>query len=129
MFRECFALTSIEIPNSVVAIEMYAFCDCTSLSSVLLSKNIQYLDYESFIGCSALKSIVIPESLVQIGGSSKYPILFDCNTNHGVFLDCNNLKTIYYKGSQSKWLEIKKAKNWKEGLSEDCKILCEYKGQ
>ncbi|MBR5697540.1 MAG: leucine-rich repeat domain-containing protein [Prevotella sp.] len=65
-FRES-AITSIEIPNSVKDIGVYAFEDCSSLTSVDLPKGLTSINNSTFRLCSALTSIGIPEGVTKIG--------------------------------------------------------------
>lgn len=50
-------LTSIEIPNSVTTIGVWAFRGCTGLTSIEIPKNITSLG-SAFVGCTNLKSII-----------------------------------------------------------------------
>ena len=53
-------LTSVEIPESVTAIERFAFDSCEDLESVVVRSAVQYVDSSAFLGCKSLKSITIP---------------------------------------------------------------------
>ena len=69
-FRYCIALTSITIPDSVTEIGFNAFQFCTGLQSVILGKNITSINSNAFSQCSALSGITIPANVAQIGDSA-----------------------------------------------------------
>lgn len=66
-FNGCYALNSIEIPNSVTSIGSWAFSGCYSLSSIEIPSSITSIDSEAFSGCSSLSSIKLSEGLETIG--------------------------------------------------------------
>ncbi len=74
-------ITSIVIPDSVVAFEQYAFYNCTSLGSVTLPSGITELPQEAFVNCKSLKAIVLPDKVKSISTS--------------VFANCNVLASVY----------------------------------
>ena len=63
----CDNLTSVTIPNSVIAIGYEAFSDCDNLTSVVVSANIREIRGRAFENCSALSTIVLPDHVIQIG--------------------------------------------------------------
>ena len=67
-FRNCTALTSINIPGTVVTISG-GFEGCTSLSNVTLNSGTKYIVNSVFQGCSSLTSITLPNGLIYIGES------------------------------------------------------------
>lgn len=75
-------LTNIEIPDSVQEIGAYAFSNCTDLEEIILPENIEYIEQSAFRN-SGLTSVVVPEKVRNL---------------HGVFLQCENLKTAVVKG-------------------------------
>lgn len=72
-------LTSIVIPDSVIAISDQAFDGCTNLTNIELGNPAFYGD-AVFQNCTSLTNIVIPKGTLSIG--------------HSVFANCTNLKTI-----------------------------------
>ena len=56
-------IDSIQIPNSVSAINFYAFSNCKNLTSVVLPDGLKYIDFSVFSDCAALKAISIPETV------------------------------------------------------------------
>jgi hypothetical protein len=66
MGEHCEALTSIEIPNTVVSIGDEAFYGCNSLTNVTIPYGVKYIGKGAF-GSSKLTSIDIPSSVEYIG--------------------------------------------------------------
>ena len=69
-FAGCSSLTSIEIPNSVTSIGISAFEGCSSLTSIEIPNSVTSIDSHAFKGCSSLTSIEIPNSVTSIGISA-----------------------------------------------------------
>ncbi len=53
-------LTSIVVPDTVVAIGAGAFSECAALKSLALPAGIGRLDNSVFVGCTALESVIAP---------------------------------------------------------------------
>ena len=83
--KNCTSLTYIRIPASVTTIEYEAF-QGTSITSISLPDGLTLIDSETFSNCTQLTSITIPASVTEI--------------KYNAFLNCNNLTTINYKGSE-----------------------------
>jgi len=75
-------MTSISIPNSVIAIGMGAFYGCENLASITLPDGLEEIPGGAFAGCSSLTSITIPANVESI-----YP---------SAFADCTSLTTITF---------------------------------
>lgn len=62
-------LDYINIPDSVVSIDMYAFCSCLDLTTVNIGKysRLESIRPYAFIGCKSLKCINLPFGLEEIG--------------------------------------------------------------
>ena len=81
-FYNCAELKSVQLPQTVMAIEETAFGQCTSLSSIKLSNELRNIGPQAFSGCTALVSITIPDSVEQI--------------EQRTFCDCTALKSVTF---------------------------------
>ena len=90
----------IELPESVVKIESYAFENCANLSTVILPDGLEIIDGGAFKGCFGLAEIKIPDSVTKIGDyafagcSSLANIEMPDSVTEigdGVFMDCSSL--------------------------------------
>lgn len=79
-FACCDGLVSIDLPDSVTSIGMYAFLGCKNLENITLSNNLKTIDEGAFMVCEALKEIVIPDRVVSIGEAA--------------FLGCSSLESV-----------------------------------
>ncbi len=68
-------MTSIDIPNGVISIGIFAFSNCTSLISVRIPNSVTIIRYEAFCHCSSLRSIHVPNTVTNI----EYQGFGDCN--------------------------------------------------
>lgn len=66
-FYDNAAITSVDMPDSVVTIADYAFGKCRQLSSITMSGKLQTIGYRAFEYVEKLKSISIPDSVSEIG--------------------------------------------------------------
>ena len=64
------SITSIDIPNTVRTIGMYAFAMCANLTSANLPTGLTTINSSLFLNCSKLTSINIPEKVKTIGSSA-----------------------------------------------------------
>ena len=81
LFRNCYNLTSVTIPDNVTTIGDYAFRDCSSLTSVVIPDSVTTIGEYAFRDCSSLTSVVIPDSVTTIGDAA--------------FLECTSLTSVY----------------------------------
>ncbi len=104
-------LKSVVIPDSVTKIGHATFRDCTALSSVQLSQNLTKILGGAFEGCTALESIILPDSLEYIG----YAAWKGCTSLRSVqcssrlkfidgcaFEDCTALQSIVFPNTLKK---------------------------
>ena len=98
----------------VVSIGDYAFMGCTNLVDIKIPNTVIAIRDCAFADCSKLTSIEIPNSVIEL--------------HDEVFGGCSCLETIYYRGSESDWNAIKKAKGWADGIPKNCKVIYNYKG-
>ena len=92
-FRTVDFITSISLPDSIVAIGESAFYNCENLASINIPNTVTSIPN----GCleySKLTSLYIPKSITSIGDFA--------------FEFCYSLKTLYYEGSETEWNNISK---------------------
>lgn len=79
-FYGCSNLTSVTIPNSVVTIGDQAFGLCSGLASVTIGESVETIGSEAFFFCTSLVSVTIPASVTTIGSDAFcYMYLDRCN--------------------------------------------------
>ena len=66
-FYECWAVTSVTMPDNIVNIGDYAFYCCSGLTSVTIPDSVTSIGDSAFEGCSGLTSVTIPDSVASIG--------------------------------------------------------------
>ncbi len=67
-FYDNYNLKSIDLSKTqVTSLSSYAFLDCNSLESVVLPRTLSSIGNNAFQGCTALNSITLPDSLSTIG--------------------------------------------------------------
>ena len=66
-FEECSGLTSITIPDNVTSIGDKTFSSCSNLESITLPSGIKYIGEELFCGCTRLSQLTIPSGVTLIG--------------------------------------------------------------
>ena len=66
-FRDCVALTEVDIPSAVRTVGKRAFADCTRLEAVRAESGLERIGAFAFAGCDRLKSITVPNTLKHIG--------------------------------------------------------------
>ena len=104
-FENCKKITSVQIPNSVTAVNGNAFMNCISLYLQPLPNELTFLGSSAFNGCSSLSSIIIPKGINTIyastfKGCSTLPsiIIPDAVTriDESAFANCTSLKSITF---------------------------------
>ena len=66
-FYNVSGITSIEMPDTIVEIDTYAFARMPDLKSIKLSNKLSYLDDYAFYQCTALETIELPNTLEHVG--------------------------------------------------------------
>ncbi len=77
--------TVYTIPDSVTAVDSYAFTNCTNLRSITLPTDLTTIGKQAFSGCSGLTSMTFRQKVGTLGESA--------------FSGCSSLKTITFEGS------------------------------
>lgn len=98
-FAGCKGLSAITIPDSVKKISTHCFEGCTGLTKVVLPNGLKTIDEYVFKDCTGLEEIVIPDSVTKIA--------------KGAFSGCSSL---------SKVVLSRKLKTICEKAFEKCKI-------
>ena len=69
-------MTRVDLPNTVVELEPYAFCNCAKLTTINLPESITKIHENVFDGCEALANVgttggvKFPTNLVKLGSAS-----------------------------------------------------------
>ena len=80
MFYQCPNVVSVDMPNSVTSIGVYAFSNCSSLTSITIPNDVTSIGKGAFFNCSSLSSVTIPDSVTSFG--------------NGAFQSCSNLTSV-----------------------------------
>lgn len=132
---------SVTIPDSVTAIDHYAFMNCSSLENVTIHDKVTYIGAEAFSG-TAIKNIKLPTGLtyLSIGAFKDCPIeevvipdsvevinsaFWGCSELRSVtigrnaaeiktlaFYGCKKLTDLIFDGTVEEWNKIKKIQDW-----------------
>ena len=86
-FGNCYDLTSVTLPNTLVKIKRDAFYYCTGLTSIEIPNSVKTIGDGVFRCCSNLTTIYFGESLTEIGAN-----VFGANLSYEV---CSKLTDIY----------------------------------
>ena len=70
-FDNCQELTNVRLPEELVSIGDYSFVNCTSLASLTVPKTVKSLGKEVFHGCTNLTDLVLPDGLTLPKSESK----------------------------------------------------------
>lgn len=97
-FAGCMSLEMIELPSTVRAIGIGAFCHCTNMSEVILNEGLTKIPNGTFAFCDSLTIIELPSTVLEIG--------------HHAFLQCKGLTHIVL----NKRLRVIKARAFEQCL-------------
>lgn len=68
-FANCLKINTLQIPDSVTKIDVYAFSHCSNLTEVAFGKNLETIETGAF-EYTAVTSIKLPNGLVKIGSAA-----------------------------------------------------------
>ena len=108
IFRDCVALQSVTIPDSVKVIDENAFSGCIRLTNVTLPSDLEIINSRAFYDCDDLTSITLPSSLERIGANAfsgtsirsitlPQNLQLDSAASISAFADCFYLKKAVFK--------------------------------
>ena len=69
-------LIDVEIPNSALYINSYAFYNCPNLTNVKIAGSVKYMGEQAFAYCNNLRNIEIENGLERIGSR----MFYSCNS-------------------------------------------------
>lgn len=69
-FKNCYAIETVMISDSVKSIGKSAFENCLSLKSTMLGDGVSEISANVFKGCKALKSVYFGNSLISVNSSA-----------------------------------------------------------
>ena len=85
-FRNCTALTEINLPASLRLIETSAFLNCSGIVKLEFSEGLEKICGRAFLGCGTFESVKLPSTLTSVDTSAfgevviKELIITSCNT-------------------------------------------------
>jgi len=85
-------LTSIELPSTLITIDIGAFIGCTGLTSVIIPENVTTIVGTAFGSCTNLEFLYLPSNIESIG--------------HNAFTSTDNLTYIVCDSSEVAMLLI-----------------------
>lgn len=107
VFKDCVAIVTMTLPDSVVAVGDYAFSSCTKMKSFNVSETskLAYIGVNCFENCTNLQKVVLPKSLKEMGvkafqncaALNDVEIATDCELKRipdNAFSYCSNLTSI-----------------------------------
>ena len=102
-FYNCYSLTSIQFPNTIVEIGFRAFNSCRSLTQLVLPNSVKTIGDRAFSDCFSLTSFTFPSSLedTSVGGFNGCEALTAITVPEGIttineeaFSGCTSLASV-----------------------------------
>ena len=69
LFWQCNNLTKVELPDTIINIDSYAFSECVNLIDVVIPNSVTNIYNNAFYGCESLREITIPNSITEVNSS------------------------------------------------------------
>lgn len=122
-FYECFCLTDVTLPKTIVKIRDYAFYRCPNLKTVVLPESLQIMGGGAFFACTKITKVVIPNNVEIVpeccyeGCTALASITLGKSVSiirKRAFADCSSLTAIKIPASVTAI---------KDGAFKDCKKL------
>ena len=92
VFENCTSLKSVTLPSTLTVIAGYNFRNCSSLETLDIPESVKGIATYAFAGCTKINNLVIPDGCTLGNGTAT-------TSNNHVFLDCESLSNIVFKGS------------------------------
>ncbi len=115
-FQNCYNITKLVLPNSVITIGDEAFRNCNKITSMKLSSSLQTIGVRALYQLSSLTEIIIPASVTSIGQTA----LSSNNKMQKMYFEHTDLSgitfgenwNIYTNATQYLYSETQKAGCW-----------------
>lgn len=119
VFQGCSNLSSLSLPTTVSEIGTGAFRGCSNLVSVIIPNKVDIISDETFMDCVNLSNLTIPEGVTRVGDS--------------VFSGCTSLANITFPESivhvgQNYFINVPWYINQPDGMLYIGKCAYKYKG-
>ena len=72
LFLNGVEVTDLVIPNTIVTLNNYVFCNCEGLSSVTIPQSVRIINGNAFMDCKRLANVDIAPSVTVIGSQAFY---------------------------------------------------------
>ena len=115
MLYNCPKITKVTLPSKIKSIGKSAFCHCDNLTKITIPSGVTEIGPSAF-SLTKITSVVIPNKVKVIGeGAFEFckqleKITFPAGITDikaAAFNGCDNLKHVYYNGTQKKWESVK----------------------
>lgn len=115
MLYVCSKITKVTLPAKIKSIGKGAFCHCENLTEITIPSGVTEIGETAFAS-TKIRSVVIPDGVKVIGeGAFEFckqleKITFPAGITDikaAAFDSCDNLKHVYYNGTQKKWESVK----------------------
>ena len=94
LFRNCSQLTTIQIPDSVLSIQDYAFGNCISLETIHIPVSVTSIGVYAFNGCPSSMTVTYSGSKTQWDKNNLLNIPLVCNKLEATFNPDNGDPTV-----------------------------------
>ena len=113
VFRNCYALSSVTLPNTLTTVGLKAFTGCIKLQEITIPEGVQTIGEAAFYDCRQLTTVVLPSTLQRV--------------ERDAFLiheDPSPLKNVYYAGDKAAWKAVKVVRFGNEPDGFTNKLVC-----